>query len=150
MSAWHDPDRTVVDAFLVKSQFRPGSVPTYRWFLRTFEDVARRHPAVDRQMLEAWLKEMARRWRMSTLLNQVCIVDRFLDHLAEIGLIADNPIVALRRRYNVKHSKPIWRALASQSRRGTRRVATACTLRQRAGRLHARSCRADAQPGLSV
>jgi hypothetical protein len=78
MSAWHDPDRTVVDAFLVKSQFRPGSVPTYRWFLRTFEDVARRHPAVDRQMLEAWLKEMARRWRMSTLLNQVCIVDRFL------------------------------------------------------------------------
>ena len=115
MSAWHDPDRTVVDAFLVKSQFRPGSVPTYRWFLRTFEDVARRHPAVDRQMLEAWLKEMARRWRMSTLLNQVCIVDRFLDHLAEIGLIADNPIVALRRRYNVKHSKPIWRALASSN-----------------------------------
>src|SRR3546814_16847539 len=86
MSAWHDPDRTVVDAFLVKSQFRPGSVPTYRWFLRTFEDVARRPPAVDRQMLEAWLKEMARRWRMSTLLNQVCIVDRFLDHLAELGL----------------------------------------------------------------
>src|SRR3546814_10956558 len=66
-------------------------------------------------MLEAWLKEMARRWRMSTLLNQVCIVDRFLDHLAEIGLIADNPIVALRRRYNVKHSKPIWRALASSN-----------------------------------
>src|SRR3546814_17173687 len=43
------------------------------------------------------------------------IVDRFLDHLAEIGLIADNPIVALRRRYNVKHSKPIWRALASSN-----------------------------------
>src|SRR3546814_17123071 len=55
------------------------------------------------------------RSRMSTLLNQVCIVDRFLDHLAEIGLIADNPIVALRRRYNVKHSKPIWRALASSN-----------------------------------
>src|SRR3546814_8966909 len=79
----------------------------------------RRHPAVDRQRLEAWLKEMARRWRMSTLLNQVCIVDRFLDHLAEIGLIADNPIVALRRRYNVKHSKPIWRALASRSEEHT-------------------------------
>ncbi len=113
MSAWHDPDRTVVDAFLVKSQFRPGSVPTYRWFLCTFEDVARRHPAVDRQMLDAWLKEMQKRWRLSTLLNQVCIVDRFLDHLVEIGLIADNPVAALRRRYNVKQSKPIWRALAS-------------------------------------
>ncbi|KAK0341834.1 hypothetical protein LTR94_024769, partial [Friedmanniomyces endolithicus] len=94
-------------------EFRPGSVPTYRWFLCTFEDVARRHPAVDRQMLDAWLKEMQKRWRLSTLLNQVCIVDRFLDHLVEIGLIADNPVAALRRRYNVKQSKPIWRALAS-------------------------------------
>ncbi|MBB6125716.1 hypothetical protein FHS92_003480 [Sphingobium subterraneum] len=25
MSAWHDPDCTVVDAFLEKSQFRPVS-----------------------------------------------------------------------------------------------------------------------------
>ncbi|MFX7988919.1 integrase, partial [Acinetobacter baumannii] len=69
MSAWHDPDCTVVDAFLEKSQFRPGSRPTYRWFLRSFEDVARRHPAVDRQMLDVWLKEMEKCWRMPTLLN---------------------------------------------------------------------------------
>jgi integrase/recombinase XerD len=113
MSAWHDPDCTVVDAFLEKSQFRPGSRPTYRWFLRSFENVARRHPAVDRPMLDVWLKEMEKRWRMPTLLNQVCIVDRFLDHLVEIGLIADNPVAVLRHRYNVKQSKPIWRALAS-------------------------------------
>ena len=113
MSDWHDPDCTVIDAFLKKSQFRPGSRSTYRWFLRSFEDSARRHPAVDRQMLEAWLKEMEKRWRLATLLNQVCIVDRFLDHLVEIGLIADNPVAALRSRYNVKQSKPIWRALAS-------------------------------------
>ena len=113
MSAWHDPDRTVVDAFLVKSQFRPGSVPTYRWFLRSFEGVARHHTAVDRRMLETWLKEMENQWRLQTLLNQVCIVDRFLDHLVEIGLIAENPVAVLRHRYNVKQSKPIWRALAS-------------------------------------
>jgi hypothetical protein len=56
---------------------------------------------------------MERRWRLSTLLNQVCIVDRFLDHLVEIGLIANNPIALLRSQYNVKQSKPIWRALAS-------------------------------------
>src|SRR3546814_11633277 len=98
MSAWHDPDRTVVDAFLVKSQFRPGSVPTYRWFLRTFEDVARRHQAVDRQMLEAWLKEMARRWRRLTLLNQVCILDIFLHHPDVIGLID----------YHPKNGIPAW------------------------------------------
>ncbi|MBB5713000.1 tyrosine-type recombinase/integrase [Sphingomonas xinjiangensis] len=113
MSAWHDPDCTVVDTFLKKSQFRPGSTPTYRWYLRSFENVARRYPAVDRQMLGAWLKEMQKRWQVSTLLNQVCIVDRFLDHLVEVELIADNPVAVLRGRYNVKQSKPIWRALAS-------------------------------------
>jgi integrase/recombinase XerD len=64
-------------------------------------------------MLEVWLKEMEKRWRLSTLLNQVCIVDRFLDHLVEIGLIANNPVAVLRRQYNVKQNKPIWRALAS-------------------------------------
>ncbi|KAJ8139350.1 hypothetical protein OY671_007438, partial [Metschnikowia pulcherrima] len=96
-----------------RASFRPGSVPTYRWFLCTFEDVARRHPAVDRQMLDAWSKEMQKRWRLSTSLNQVCSVDRFLDHLVEIGSIADNPVAVLRRQYNVKQSKPIWRASAS-------------------------------------
>lgn len=113
MSAWYDLDRSVIDAFLEKSQFRPASRPTYRWFLRSFEHAARRHPAVDRQMLEAWLNEMGKRWRLATLLNMVCIVDRFLDHLVEIGLIANNPVAALRSRYNVKQNKPIWRALAS-------------------------------------
>lgn len=114
MSAWHDPDRTVIDAFLEKSRFRPGSRPTYRWFLRSFEDVARRHSAVDRQVLEDWLGDMATRWKLSTLLNQVCIVDRFLDYLVQNALIASNPVAELRRRHNIKQNKPIWRALASR------------------------------------
>ena len=113
MSAWHDPDRTVIDAFLEKSQFRPGSRPTYRWFLRSFEEVALRHPAVDRQMLEDWLAGMAKQWKLSTLLNQVCIVDRFLDYLVQNELIASNPVAELRRQHNIKQNKPIWRALAS-------------------------------------
>lgn len=113
MSAWHDPDRNVIDAFLEKSQFRPGSRPTYRWFLRSFEDVALRHSAVDRQMLEDWLGEMATRWKLSTLLNQVCIVDRFLDYLVQNELIPNNPVAELRRQHNIKQNKPIWRALAS-------------------------------------
>jgi len=66
-------------------------------------------------MLEAWLNEMSKRWRLATLLNMVCIVDRFLNHLVEIGLIANNPVAALRSRYNVKQNKPIWRALASSN-----------------------------------
>lgn len=115
MSAWHDPDRTVIDAFLEKSQFRPGSRPTYRWILRSFEDVARRHSVVDRQMLEDWLGDMATRWKLSTLLNQVCIVDRFLNYLVQNELIASNPVAELRMQHNIKQNKPIWRALASSN-----------------------------------
>ena len=113
MSAWHDPERAVIADFLQASQFGQSSCRTYRCILRSFEDVARRHPALDRQMLEAWLKEMVTRWRLPVLLNQVCIVDRFLDYLADTGVIADNPVAELRRQHNVKQNKPIWRALAS-------------------------------------
>ena len=113
MSYWHDRDRSAVADFLKTSRFGQSSCRTYRWILRSFEDVARRHPALDRRMLEAWLKEMVTRWRLPTLLNQVCIVDRFLDYLLEMGLIANNPVAELRRQHNVKQNKPIWRALAS-------------------------------------
>jgi integrase/recombinase XerD len=113
MSAWHDPDHTVVADFLQASRFGQRSCGIYRCILRSFEDVARRHPAVNRQMIEAWLTEMEMRWRAPSLLNQVCIVDRFLDYLVEMGLIANNPIAELRSQHNIKQSKPIWRALAS-------------------------------------
>lgn len=113
MSAWPDPDRTIVADFLQASQFRHKSCLTYRCTLRSFEDVARRYPAVNRQMLQAWLKETEMRWRSPAWLNQTHIVDRFLDYLVEMGLIANNPIAVLRSEYNVKHNKPIWKALVS-------------------------------------
>lgn len=48
MSAWPDPDRTIVADFLQASQFRQRSCLTYRCILRSFEDVAHRHQVVDR------------------------------------------------------------------------------------------------------
>ena len=87
MSMWHDSGHTVVEDFLRTSRFGQRSSHTYRSILRSFEDVARRHPAVDRQMIEDWLGEMATRWKLSTLWNQVCIVDRFLDYLVQNELI---------------------------------------------------------------
>ncbi|OYU85999.1 MAG: integrase [Bradyrhizobiaceae bacterium PARB1] len=113
MSAWPDPDRTIVADFLQASQFRQRSCRTYRCILHSFDDVARRHQIVDRQMLEAWLNEMEKRWQLPSLLNQVCIVDRFLDYLVDMGLIANNPVAVLRSQHNVKQNKSIWRALAS-------------------------------------
>jgi len=113
MNNWHDPDRAVIEAFLQASRFGRSSCRTYRAILRSFQLVARRHPVVDRQMLEAWLREVEIRWQLQSLLNQVCIVDRFLDYLVEMGLILSNPVAVLRKQINVKQNKPIWRALAS-------------------------------------
>jgi integrase/recombinase XerD len=113
MSAWHDTDRNLVEDFLKASRFRPRSCVTYRWVLNSFASVAQGHPAIGRPMLEAWLNEVQKRWRLATVLNHACIVDRFLDYLLEIGLSTGNPIAVLRSRYNVKQSKPVWRALAS-------------------------------------
>jgi hypothetical protein len=112
MSAWHDPDRTVVDAFLEnRSSGREADPRIAGSFAasKMLPAASGGRPADARRLAEG----NGKRWRLSTLLNQVCIVDRFLDHLVEIGLIADNPIAVLRRQYNVKQSKPIWRALAS-------------------------------------
>lgn len=113
MSAWHDPDRAVIEDFLQASRFGHSSCRTYRAILRSFQFVARRHPVADRQMLEAWLRKAEMHWQLEPLLNQVCIVDRFLAHLVEMGLIPNNPILGIRKPLNVKHNKPIWRALAS-------------------------------------
>ena len=113
MNNWHDPDRAVIEAFLQASRFGRSSCRAYRAILRSFQLVARRHPVVDRQMLEAWLKEVEMRWQLQSLLNQVCIIDRFLDYLVEMGLILSNPVADLQKQINFKQNKPIWRALAS-------------------------------------
>jgi integrase/recombinase XerD len=113
MSAWHDPDSAVVEDFLLASRLRKSSCRTYRSILRSFENVAGRHLAVDRQMLEDWLGEMKTGCKLPTLLKQVCIVDRFLNYLVQNELIAGNPVAELRRQRNVKQNRPIWRALAS-------------------------------------
>src|SRR3984885_5714869 len=114
MSAWPDPDRAVIARFLGKLRLRSTRSRTYyRRVLHGFQDVAERHPAIDRQMLEVWLREWGTCWYPSTLLNRARIVDRFLDHLVEKEVIASNPVAVLRGEYGVKHSRPIWQALMS-------------------------------------
>lgn len=114
MKAWPDPDRTVIARYLAKLRLRSANSRTYyRQVLHGFQDVAERHPAIDQQTLEDWLRGSGTRWHSSTLLHRARIVDRFLDHLVEMEQIASNPIAGLRDEYSVKQSRPIWQALAS-------------------------------------
>lgn len=114
MTTWPDPDRTIITRYLANLRLRSvTSRIYYRQALHSFQDVVERHPGLDHQTLQRWLQENATRWRPSTLLGHARIVDRFLDHLVGLELIAENPIVELRGEYSVKQSRPIWRALAS-------------------------------------
>ena len=114
MNAWPDPDRAVIARYLGKLRLRrTNSCTYYRRVLHGFQDVAERHPAIDRQMLEVWLREWGTCWYPSTLLHRARIVDRFLDHLVEKEVIASNPIAVLRGEYSVRQSRPIWQALMS-------------------------------------
>jgi integrase len=114
MKTWPDPDRAVITSYLGKLRLRSTDRCThYRQVLYSFQDVAERRQAIDRQLLEVWLRDWGTRWHPTTLLHRARIVDRFLDHLVEKEMIASNPIAVLRCEYSVKQSRPIWHALAS-------------------------------------
>jgi len=114
MNSWPDPDRAVIARYLGKLRLRSANSRIYyRQVLYGFQDVAERYPGIDRQVLEAWLREWGTCWHPSTVLHRASIVDRFLDHLVEMKMIASNSIVVLRSEYSVNQSRPIWRALAS-------------------------------------
>jgi integrase/recombinase XerD len=114
MTAWTEPDRTIVSRYLGQLRLRSANSRTYyRQVLHGFQDVAERRQDIDRETLEEWLRESGAHWHPSTLLHRARIVDRFLDHLVELESIYRNPIAVLRSEYSVKQSRPIWKALAS-------------------------------------
>jgi integrase len=115
MSVWPDPDDMIIARYLATLRLRRAkSRLTYRRVLVGFGEIARRCSTVDQQMLEAWVRKWGARWQLSTLLNRARIIDRFLDHLAEMQLIDSNPIALLRGQYFIKQSRLVWQALTSE------------------------------------
>ncbi|WP_292521222.1 tyrosine-type recombinase/integrase [Mesorhizobium sp.] len=112
---WPDPDRTTIGRYIASLDLRSTkSRACYRQVLHGFQDVAERYEALGQEVLVAWLRASAVRRAPSTLLHRTRIVDRFLEHLVEIGAIQRSPVAALRDECNIKQCMPIWRALASR------------------------------------
>ena len=116
MRTWPDTDGSAITRYLHQLRLRcPISPIYYRQALCSFQEVVVRHQCpplqVSREALEAWLRERATHWPMSTLLHRARIVNRFLDFLVQEELIASNPVADLRAQYCVKCSNPILRAL---------------------------------------
>lgn len=116
MKNWPDSDGGTIARYLGQLRLRCPMGPIYyRQTLRSFQEVAVRHPGsyplVRREVLEAWLCERAVHWPVATVLHRARIADRFLDFLVQEGLIATNPITDLRTEYCVKSSTAILRAL---------------------------------------
>ncbi|CCA90052.1 hypothetical protein [Novosphingobium sp. PP1Y] len=113
---WPDPDRAIIGRYVASLDLRSTkSRACYAQVLHGLQDVAERYEALDQEVLLVWLRESAVRRAPSTLLHRTRIVDRFFEHLAEIGAIQRNPVSALRDECNIKQCMPIWRALASRN-----------------------------------
>ncbi len=116
MTTWPDPERQLIARHLAVLGLRSTNSRTYyKQVLHGFQDIAERHAELGQDVLVAWLHASSARWAATTRLHRTRIVDRFLDHLLEIGAITRNPVVALREACNVKQCKPVWRALASDT-----------------------------------
>jgi integrase/recombinase XerD len=116
MTTWPDRERQLITRHLAVLGLRSTNSRTYyKQVLHGFQDIAERHAELGQDVLVAWLHASSARWAATTRLHRTRIVDRFLDHLLEIGAITRNPVVALREACNVKQCKPVWRALASDT-----------------------------------
>jgi len=114
MTAWPDTDRAIVSRYLGQLRLSSHARFVYAQVLHDFQAVVERRRTINRQTLEVWLREWRAHWQPATLLHRARIIDRFLDHLVELGLITSNPIAVLRSELSVKQSRPIWQALASR------------------------------------
>lgn len=114
MTTWPDPERQLIARYLAGLSLRHAdSCASYRQVLNSFQDVAECHAELGKDVLVAWLQTSSDHWMPTTLLNRTRIIDRFLDHLLNIGAIERNPVTALCEACNIKRCRPVWRALAS-------------------------------------
>ena len=114
MTVWPDTDRMIASRYVAQLRLGSHARSVYLQVLYDFQAVAAQRRTVDRRTLQAWLRKRSTHCQPATLLHRARIVDRFLDHLVELKLIASNPIAVLRTELSVKQSRPIWQALASR------------------------------------
>lgn len=97
MSAWLDTDDTVAEEFLKTRKLTEKRFRAYRSVIRSFERVSQRHQALSREMLSEWMRERkVNFWPKSSQVQEIHIVDDFIDYLLKRGLIDKNPIADLR------------------------------------------------------
>ena len=136
MTAWPDPDRAIVArlsanapvcaaaaaALIARSFAASRMLPT---------DTRRSTGGCSRRGCRKW----SARWRLPTLLHRARIVDRFLDYLVEMGLIASNPVAELRTAAQRQAEQADLAGSGfAHARTGPGRAAPARALRQRLGR----------------
>lgn len=107
MTSWLDADGAAIDDFVCALGLRTAGARTrYGQVARSFcDDLIHRGapPRVARRSdMEAWLKVGRAHWTRSTFFLRARIVCRFLEFLADRGVITSNPIAALQDEYCIR------------------------------------------------
>lgn len=117
MSAWPDVNSGAISRHLRQLRLRTShTVRVYRGILAGFQRLVEQRAcsgAVDLAIVVEWLRERAAHWNEDRIAHHSRVLDRFLDFLANEGLIAANPLAELRAQYGLRGTMPIVRALLS-------------------------------------
>ncbi|WP_063888481.1 hypothetical protein [Bradyrhizobium yuanmingense] len=108
MTTWPYPERQLIARYLEGLGLRHAdSCASYRQVLNSFQDVAECHAELGKDVLGTWLQTLSDHWVATTLPTRTRIVDRFLDHLLNIGAIERNLVTALCEACNIKRCRPV-------------------------------------------
>ena len=116
MTKWPDAHNAVIRQHLRQVRLRPASVKTYLPMLAEFQQFVMDHSpeqCVSRPILEKWLRQRSSFSSAETIMHRVWPINRFLDWLADRGLIASNPLEDLRKDLGTRDTAQIIRALLS-------------------------------------
>ncbi len=103
MPAWPDKEEALLSKFLSELEYPPESVWGYRSMLRHFQRFAsKRKRPLAQETLRSWLNVGAAEASLTYVIDRALFVKRFLDWLAQRGIIAENPFTRLRDRYNCR------------------------------------------------
>lgn len=117
MNAWPDVNNFAINRYLQQLRLRTSHTAcVYRGVLTGFQRLVERRAgggSLDLAIVEEWLRERARHCKEEHIAHHSCVLDRFLDFLANEGLIVANPLAELRAQYGLRGTPPVVRALLS-------------------------------------
>ena len=129
MNAWPDIDGNAVSRHLRQLRLRTShTARIYRGILAGFQRLVEQRGGgtVDLTIIVEWLRERAMHCKKNLVAHQSRVLDRFLDFLANDGLIAVNPLADLAPSTGCEEPRPSFVRCSARTRTRRSKPFDAC------------------------